>query len=61
MSHLSHDELDEVHPDIRPLVLAAWRTGDDVPDVVKNLEPEDVVIAADALGLNPVHSVHVGT
>lgn len=52
MPDLSHRELSEVHPALRPLVCAAWLLGDDVPRSVMHLAPEDVLAARIALGLH---------
>ncbi len=51
MDALSRDEIDEVHPQIRPLVIAAWKSGDEVPESVKHLTPDDLDHAVIALEL----------
>ncbi len=51
MDVLNHDEIEKVHPRIRPLVIAAWNSGDEVPESVKDLTPDDLDHAVDALEL----------
>ncbi len=50
-AYLRLEDLAAVHPALRPLVVRVWRMGDSVPAEVKDLEPEHVLLAGAALGI----------